>query len=183
MLALYIVNWVLFIINYIVLEVCNKELDEDEGGWCALTTIFGVGIPFNIYYILEALFECDKFSGYKDYMRKASYIQADKIYLSFKQVKQFYIVNPQRWDFYHNVLLYTNSTDFVVLFRNPIQYYRTMRFFKNETAKSKAAQISKEDQNMKKFLEYMRKDIDALNAQAEKELNEAKQQLNTIRWV
>lgn len=113
----------------------------------------------------------------------AKFRQADKIYLTFKQVKQFYVINPKSWKVSDDGITYAASDDsrFVILFHNPIDFYRTIFFFEHETKKSSEPKISIEDQNMKRFLEYVRKDIDVLNAQAEKEFDEAKKLIRKIR--
>ena len=183
MLAWYIVNWILFGVNIATSKISGNEWDEDDVFGFSFFTIFGIGTLLNLYYILCALEDFEFLSGYKRYMRTAQSGLVDNIYLTFKQFKQFYVINPKSWKVSDDEITYTASDDsrFVVLFHNPIDFYRTMLFFKDETKKSSKPKISIEDQNMKRFLEYVRKDIDALNAQAEKEFDEARSLVERIK--
>lgn len=183
MLAWYIVNWILFGVNFATSKISGNEWDEDDNVGYSVATILGVGTFFNLCSILSTLEDFEFLSGYKRYMRTAQSGLVDNIYLTFKQVKQFYVINPKSWKVSNNEIVYTSSdgSRFVVLFHNPIDFYRTMFFFRNETKKSSIQKLSIEDQNMKRFLEYVRKDIDVLNAQAEKEFDEARSLMGKIQ--
>lgn len=183
MLAWYIVNWILFGVNIATSKISGNKWQEDDDIGYSVATILGMGTFFNLCSILDALGDFEFLSSYKYYMRMAKFRQADKIYLTFKQVKQFYVINPKSWKVYNDGVTYTASDDshFIILFRNPIDFYRTMLFFKHDSTKTSTPKISIEDQNMKKFLKYVRKDIDVLNTQAEKEFDEARMLMEKIQ--
>ena len=183
MLAWYIVNWILFGVNFATSKISDNEWDEDDDVGYSVSTMLGFGTFFNLYGILSTLEDFEFFSCYKQYMRTSQSGAADNIYLTFKQVKQFYVISPKSWKVSDDGITYTASDDsrFVVLFHNPIDFYRTIFFLAHETKKSSKPKISIEDQNMKRFLEYVRKDIDVLNAQAEKELDEARMLMEKIQ--
>lgn len=181
MLKIWLVGIILFFINFISLsKLAERCKDEDWGILFALSLLPVVGIWLNIYGQVYDVYENlgVLFNFEKEYSKSVSDLCfRRKVTLSYDQIKKFYALNPELWTVSADgILIYypERGIPFVIFFKNVWEYWLTMAWIGRRSKKEKAtASNTAIDEDMSKFLEYIRRDIDAKKREAEKEIEAA----------
>lgn len=179
MLKIWLIGIILFFINFIALRKFIEDIDDfDEWAMTFLFSLIPVtGIWLNIYYQVYVIHENlgVLFNFEKEYSKSVSDLCfRRKVTLSYDQIKKFYVVNPELWTVSSDgILIYYPERDmpFVIFFKNVWEYWLTMAWIGRHSKKEKAAASNTAiDEDMSKFLEYIRRDIDTKKREAEKEI-------------